>query len=275
MEKGNRRKGSREKKGEQRKQTDPSFLFLSYCALARRSKLQKQELHVLSATNQALLHAAQEQQEVLRRQRELDAEKRRDAQNLFEKKINLCIAQAAQQQREYQRHIALLDQQLRRRTAESSASAYKQRATGAENGEEEQKDESRKETDENRREREERKACSSSLPAAHAVPQTSYATLLQQADEALELQLRLLRENVNLREKLQKPAAPEREVYVHPTRERLAACPARDEREHIEAEAMLAALGAELDTLSRDVEGEIEARVAEACESLSLETCPL
>ncbi|EPR61488.1 hypothetical protein TGGT1_204380 [Toxoplasma gondii GT1] len=266
---------SRERLTQRARQTDPSFLFLSYCALARRSKLQKQELHVLSATNQALLHAAQEQQEVLRRQRELDAEKRRDAQNLFEKKINLCIAQAAQQQREYQRHIALLDQQLRRRTAESSASAYKQRATGAENGEEEQKDESRKETEENRREREERKACSSSLPAAHAVPQTSYATLLQQADEALELQLRLLRENVNLREKLQKPAAPEREVYVHPTRERLAACPARDEREHIEAEAMLAALGAELDTLSRDVEGEIEARVAEACESLSLETCPL
>ncbi|PFH35534.1 hypothetical protein BESB_051850 [Besnoitia besnoiti] len=270
------------------KQTDPTFLFLAYCALTQRLKLQKKEIAVLSSSNKALLNAAQEQQDILRQQRELDAEKRREEREMYERKLNLYLAEALKQQhKEHQRELALLRHQQAPTPPPplpSPYSAWQSAVEGVEPRETGRLREVRERRAEAKAQMENLKSSFQDAfapPSPHPSPtlpqpvstSSAYAGLLRETNEALCHQLHLLKENVELRETLLRPGS---EFKPNEHDRRRGDVPEADregrggggeiadaytrEKTQRHPQAVLAMLDAQLDVLSRDVEGTVQAR---------------
>ncbi|PHJ24102.1 hypothetical protein CSUI_002048 [Cystoisospora suis] len=74
------------------KQTEPSFVFLTYCTLLRRVKFQRRELEILTRSNRALLNVAEENQALLLEQQALQKEEREEEQLKHQRHLHAVVS---------------------------------------------------------------------------------------------------------------------------------------------------------------------------------------
>lgn len=73
-------------------QTEPSFVFLTYCTLLRRVKFQRRELEILTRSNRALLNAAEENQALLLEQQALQKEEREEERLKHQRELQAVVS---------------------------------------------------------------------------------------------------------------------------------------------------------------------------------------